>query len=170
MQTNKIYQGDCIEIMADFPDDSVDIIIADPPYNLSKGGNWAIKNESKPKGFGGEWSKVMSSWDNMSLFDYFNFSMAWLEQCKRILKPTGSIWIHGTYHNIGIINMCMQLLEIEIINEVIWYKRNSFPNLSGTRLTASHETILWAHSGSSKKESITLIMNLVKVSNIKRTY
>lgn len=151
MQTNKIYQGDCIEIMADFPDDSVDIIIADPPYNLSKGGNWAIKNESKPKGFGGEWSKVMSSWDNMSLFDYFNFSMAWLEQCKRILKPTGSIWVHGTYHNIGIINMCMQLLEIEIINEVIWYKRNSFPNLSGTRLTASHETILWAHTGSSKK-------------------
>lgn len=137
--------------MKSFQDNSIDIIIADPPYNLSKGGNWSIKNDTKPNGFGGEWKKVMSDWDNIPLFDYFNFSLAWLEQCKRVLKPTGSMWIHGTYHNIGIINMCMQLLEIEIINEVIWYKRNSFPNLSGKRLTASHENILWSHSGNSNK-------------------
>ena len=68
-----------------------------------------------------------------------------------MLKPTGSMWVFGTYHNIGIINTLMQLNEIEIINEVIWYKRNAFPNLAGRRLTASHETLLWAHSGKKRK-------------------
>ena len=77
--------------------------------------------------------------------------MQWLSELNRVVKPTGSIWIHGTYHNIGIINFAMQLLGIEIINEVIWYKRNSFPNLSGRRLTASHETIIWGHTGGAKK-------------------
>jgi site-specific DNA-methyltransferase (adenine-specific) len=70
---------------------------------------------------------------------------------KRVVRPTGSLWIHGTYHNIGIINFALQILSVEIINEVVWYKRNSFPNLSGRRLTASHETILWAHTGGDKK-------------------
>lgn len=151
MNLNSIYNDDCIEVMKTFPDNSIDIIIADPPYNLSKGGNWSIKSDTKPKGFGGNWEKVMYDWDSMELIDYFNFSITWLEECKRLLKPSGSIWIHGTYHNIGIINMVMQILKIEIINEVVWYKRNSFPNLSGTRLTASHETILWGHTGNTKK-------------------
>jgi site-specific DNA-methyltransferase (adenine-specific) len=87
----------------------------------------------------------------MPLADYFAFTRAWLAQVKRVVRPTGSLWIHGTYHNIGIINFAMQMLSIEIINEVIWYKRNSFPNLSGRRLTASHESILWAHTGGEKK-------------------
>jgi site-specific DNA-methyltransferase (adenine-specific) len=87
----------------------------------------------------------------MPLGEYFSFCLAWLSQLKRVVRPTGSLWIHGTYHNIGIINFALQMLEIEIINEVVWYKRNSFPNLSGRRLTASHETILWAHTGGEKK-------------------
>lgn len=147
---NQILLGDCIEGMRSLPDNSFDIAIADPPYNVSKGGNWSWDSASKLPGFGGSWSKVMEQWDDMPLTAYLDFSMAWLSEVKRLVKPTGSIWVHGTYHNIGITNFAMQLLEIEIINEVIWYKRNSFPNLSGRRLTASHESILWAHTGTSK--------------------
>lgn len=150
IKTNQIFNIDCVQGMALLPDNYVDIIIADPPYNLSKGNSWRWDSSADLKGFGGNWSKVMESWDNMPLFDYLVFCMAWLRQCKRVLKPSGSMWVHGSYHNIGVINTCLQILEIEIINEVIWFKRNSFPNLSGRRLTASHETILWAHSGDPK--------------------
>lgn len=148
---NIILNEDCIEGMKNLPDNSFDIAIVDPPYNLSSGGSWKWNNSEKNLGFGGAWSKVMENWDNMPLMEYFNFCAAWLSQIKRVVKPTGSFWIHGTYHNIGIINFLMQLESLEIINEVIWYKRNSFPNLSGRRLTASHETILWGHTGTSKK-------------------
>jgi site-specific DNA-methyltransferase (adenine-specific) len=129
------------------PDNSVDLAIIDPPYNTSKGGAWSWNAAAGLPGFGGNWRKVSQVWDDMTLPDYFAFTLSWLTEVKRIVKPTGSIWVHGTYHNAGIINFAMQLLEIEIINEVVWYKRNSFPNLSGRRLTASHETILWAHTG-----------------------
>ena len=148
---NKIYQEDCVEGMARFPDNFFDLAIADPPYNLSTGGNWKWDNSEKLKGMGGNWNKVMESWDNMPFADYFSFTLAWLSEIKRLVKPEGSFWVHGTYHNIGLINFCMQILGLEIINEVVWFKRNSFPNLSGRRLTASHETILWGHTGGSKK-------------------
>lgn len=144
---NRVHLMDCIEGMQRLPSQCVDLAIADPPYNLSKGGEWKWDNSVRLPGFGGNWSKVMAQWDNMTLSDYFAFTTAWLAQLKRLVRPTGSLWIHGTYHNIGIINFALQCLGIEIINEVIWYKRNSFPNLSGRRLTASHETILWAHTG-----------------------
>lgn len=148
---NKIINDDCIEGMKKLPDHSVDLIIADPPYNLSKGNELHWDNSVKLNGMGGNWNKVMESWDNMSFQEYWNFSFLWLSEAKRILKPTGSMWIFGTYHNIGIINVICQLLNIEIINEVIWYKRNAFPNLSGRRLTASHETLLWAHAGGKQR-------------------
>ena len=151
---NRIHNIDCIEAMKQLPDASVDIAIADPPYNASKGNNWRWDNSVSLPGFGGNWSKVMADWDDMPLGDYFSFCLAWLSQLKRVVKPTGSLWIHGTYHNIGIINFALQMLKVEIINEVVWYKRNSFPNLSGRRLTASHETILWAHTGDEKKRKI----------------
>lgn len=147
---NSIVQMDCIEGMRKLSDDSVDLAIADPPYNLSKGGRWQWDNSVVLPGMGGDWSKVMADWDDMPLGEYLNFSIAWLSELKRVVRPTGSIWIHGTYHNIGIINFALQLLGIEMINEVVWFKRNSFPNLSGRRLTASHETILWAHTGGEK--------------------
>ena len=147
---NKIYNEDCIVGMSRFPANSFDLASADPPYNLSSGGNWKWDNSVRLKGMGGNWNKVMESWDNMPLADYFSFTLAWLTEIKRLVKPEGSFWIHGTYHNIGIVNLCMQILGLEIINEVVWFKRNSFPNLSGRRLTASHETILWGHTGGSK--------------------
>lgn len=142
---------DCIEGMRLLPNLSVDLALVDPPYNLSKGGEWKWDNSVKLPGFGGNWSKVMQSWDSMELMDYVSFTSAWLAELKRVVKPTGSLWIHGTYHNIGIINFLLQAHHIEIINEVIWYKRNSFPNLAGRRLTASHETILWAHTGKERR-------------------
>ena len=149
---NTIINDDCITGMAQLPDNSVDLIIADPPYNLSKGGIWKWDNSVKLEGMGGDWNKVMENWDTITFEQYWSFTELWLQQAKRVLKPTGSMWIFGTYHNIGIINVLCQKLGIEIINEVIWYKRNAFPNLSGRRLTASHETILWCHTGGKKRE------------------
>lgn len=149
---NTIINSDCIAGMRTFPDDSVDLIIADPPYNLSKGGDWKWDNSVSLSGMGGNWNKVMQDWDNFTFESYISFTQAWLTEAKRILKPTGSMWIFGTYHNIGIINVVCQQVGVEIINEVIWYKRNAFPNLSGRRLTASHETILWCHKGGKKRE------------------
>lgn len=150
---NEIILGDVTEQLQRLPDQSIDLIIADPPYNLSKGNFIHFDNtDGKLKGSGGIWNKVMENWDNLSLMDYFNFTLKWLKEAKRILKPTGSIWVFGTYHNIGIINFVFQSLNIEIINEVIWYKRNAFPNLAGRRLTASHETLLWGHVGNKKRQ------------------
>lgn len=159
---------DCIKGMRQLPDHSVDVAIADPPYNLSKGNAWKWDRSVPLPGFGGKWSKVMASWDNLPLADYFSFTLAWLAELKRLIRPTGSVWIHGTYHNIGIINFSLQLLKIEIINEVVWYKRNSFPNLSGRRLTASHETILWAHTG--KRREYFFNYNIAKSMSCPQDY
>jgi len=161
---NSIIFADCLEAMSMIPDKSFDIAIVDPPYNLSKGNIWKWDNSIKLPGFGGKWIKAMEGWDNMSLNDYFQFTYHWIKELKRIVKPSGSIWIHGTYHNIGIINFILQMLNVEIINEIIWYKRNSFPNLSGRRLTASHETILWSHTGNKKRE---YLFNYEKIKNAK---
>lgn len=148
---NTIIEGDCIAGMKNLPDSSIDLVIADPPYNLSKGTHWQWDRSADLPGMGGVWSKAMESWDDMTLSEYFEFTLHWLSECKRVLKPEGSMWIFGTYHNSGIVNLSCQILGIEIINEVIWYKKNSFPNLSGRRLTASHETILWCHANGEKK-------------------
>ena len=118
MDLNIVINQDCIEGMKTLEDNTVDLIIADPPYNLSKGGEWKWDNSVKLAGMGGNWNKVMESWDNMSLSEYFAFTITWLTEAQRILKPTGSMWIFGTYHNIGIINVVCQLLNIEIINEL----------------------------------------------------
>ncbi|PIR56844.1 MAG: site-specific DNA-methyltransferase [Parcubacteria group bacterium CG10_big_fil_rev_8_21_14_0_10_41_35] len=148
---NKIHKGDALEYLKQIPSSSIDMVLADPPYNLSKGSEIKFTNKGV-KGFGGEWNKVMEDWDNMPFYEYLKFTLAWLAEIKRILKPTGSVWVFGTYHNIGLINIAYQALDIEIINEVVWYKRNAFPNLAGRRLTASHETLLWGHTGVKKRE------------------
>lgn len=146
LETQRVYHGNFIEMASQLPDQSVDLIIADPPYNASKGNDLAMQYGTLP-GFGGNWSKIAQVWDDMSLHDYLLFTLSWLTEARRVLKQTGSMWVHGTYHSAGITNVAMQMLEIEIINEIVWYKRNSFPNLAGRRLTASHETVLWAHRG-----------------------
>ena len=104
MKTNTIYNLECIEGMKKLDDNSVDIILADPPYNLSKGGDWKWDNSVKLDGMGGNWNKVMQNWDDYTLESYFEFTKSWLTEAKRVLKPTGSMWIFGTYHNIGIIH------------------------------------------------------------------
>jgi site-specific DNA-methyltransferase (adenine-specific) len=148
---NDVYLCDAVASMAQLPDACIDLAVIDPPYNVSQGGEWKWDNSKILPGMGGNWNKVIEEWDTFELKDYFHFTLAWAKEIKRIVKPEGSIWVHGTYHNIGLINFVFQLLKIEIINEVIWYKRNSFPNLSGRRLTASHESIIWAHTGKKRK-------------------
>lgn len=146
LETQRIYHGNFLELASQLPDQSVDLIIADPPYNASKGNALSMQSRALP-GSGGAWNKIAEVWDDMSLQDYLDFTLSWLSEARRVLKQTGSMWVHGTYHSAGITNVAMQMLDIEIINEIVWYKRNSFPNLAGRRLTASHETILWAHRG-----------------------
>ena len=98
-----ISNANSISKMKSMPDNCVDLVIADPPYNLSKSGNWKCDNSISLEGMGGNWNITNENWDNMSLNDYLSFTIAWLSEAKRILKPTGSMWIFGTYHNIGII-------------------------------------------------------------------
>ena len=160
-QMNTVICANIRDVLHKIPDNSVDIAIADPPYNLSKGNAWKWDGSVTLPGFGGKWSKVMEEWDNIPLIEYFQFTVQWIRELKRIVRPSGSLWLHGTYHNSGIINFALQLLETEIINEVIWYKRNGFPNLSGRRLTASHETIIWAHTGKRR----TYLFNYDKIRN-----
>lgn len=150
LETQHVYEGNFLDLVQQVPDKSVDLIIADPPYNASKGNPLALESGMLP-GMGGSWKKIGQVWDDMSLTDYLSFTINWLAEARRILKQTGSMWVHGTYHSAGITNVAMQLLGIEIINEIVWYKRNSFPNLAGRRLTASHESILWAHRGGKRE-------------------
>ena len=159
-----ISNSDSIDGMKALPDNCVDLIIADVPYNLSKSGNWKWDNSVSLAGMGGNWNITNENWDSMSLEDYFNFSIAWLSQAKRILKPTGSMWIFGTYHNIGIINVVCQMLGIEIINEVIWYKKNAFPNLSGRRLTASQREEL-KYGKHPTQKPIKVLTRMIKLSS-----
>jgi site-specific DNA-methyltransferase (adenine-specific) len=146
-----LQQKDVFEELPNFKSDFFDLCIVDPPYGASTTKNWSYNGSQKLKGFGGDWKLTSEVWDLLSQNDSFESTYMWLKELKRVIKPTGSIWIHSTYHNSGFVNVCCQLLGLEIINEVVWYKRNAFPNLSGRRLTASHETILWVHKGGEKK-------------------
>ena len=146
----ELYNQYLFEGLINLKDDSCDLCIVDPPYGASTTKNWNYSSDNKIKGFGGDWKLTSEAWDLLSQNDSFISTFHWLKELKRIIKSTGSIWIHSTYHNSGFVNVCCQLLGLEIINEVVWYKRNSFPNLSGRRLTASHETILWVHKGGQK--------------------
>lgn len=145
-----LYNKDLFESLPNIEDNFFDLCIVDPPYGASTKKKWAYNTEEKLKGFGGDWKLTSEIWDLLSQNDSFQYTYEWLKELKRIIKDTGSIFIHSTYHNSGFVNVCCQLLKLEIINEIVWYKRNSFPNLSGRRLTASHETILWVHKGGEK--------------------
>lgn len=143
---------DAIEGMQTLETNSFDLCIADPPYGASTKATWTYDKDKKMQGFGGNWKLTSELWDLLSQNELFASTFLWLKEVKRLVKPTGSVWIHSTYHNAGFVNVCCQLLGLEIINEVVWYKRNAFPNLSARRLTASHETILWVHTGGEKRE------------------
>lgn len=147
----KVLLGDVIEGMAPFPKESFDLAIVDPPYGASSNSAWILPRDHSLEGFGGAWKLASHTWDKLRGIEGLEFTVRWLTELKRLVKPTGSIWIHSTYHNSGIVNIVCQLLGLEIINEVVWFKRNAFPNLSNRRLTASHETILWVHTGKKKR-------------------
>lgn len=142
---------DALAGMAKLRDASFDLAIADPPYGASTRASWQLADGHGLSGFGGAWKLAAHDWDRRGGYEGLAFSMQWLSELRRLVRPTGSIWIHATYHNSGFINVACQALGLEIINEVVWFKRNAFPNLACRRLTASHETLLWVHTGGKKR-------------------
>lgn len=142
-----LVRGDALAGMAALPAASFDLAIADPPYGASSDAAWMLAKDHGLSGFGGAWRLADHAWDRLAGGDALAFSLRWLGELKRLVRPTGSIWIHSTYHNSGFVNVACQALGLEIINEVVWFKRNAFPNLARRRLTASHETLLWVHTG-----------------------
>lgn len=132
-----LYHGDCLTILSHFPTEYVDMIFADPPYMLSNNGFTchAGRMVSVNKG----------EWDTSKGFEEdLKFHEAWLSECKRVLKPNGTIWVSGTYHNIFQCGSLMQKIGFHILNDIIWFKPNASPNLSCRFFTASHESIIWA--------------------------
>ena len=144
--------GDALQAMHDMSDHSFDMAIVDPPYGASTDAAWQLTAGHQLPRFGGSWQLANHDWDLLTGDASFRFTLAWLSELRRIVRPSGSLWLHATYHNAGFVNVACQLLGLEIINEVVWFKRNAFPNLSGRRLTASHETLLWVHTGSKNRE------------------
>ena len=139
--TFELYLEDALKGMAEMSDKSFDLAICDPPYGAATKQTGIMQVRIKLNGFGGNWKLNSEEWDLLTGNEIFKSSYLWLKELKRLVKPTGSIWIHSTYHNSGFVNVVCQLLGLEIINEVAWYKRNALHNLSARRLTASHETI-----------------------------
>jgi site-specific DNA-methyltransferase (adenine-specific) len=132
-----LYQADCLAVMSKLPENSVDMIFADPPYNLSNGGITchAGKMVSVNKG----------NWDKSNGFEAdLRFHEAWITECRRILKPEGTIWISGTNHSIYKCGYLLQKLNFHILNDIAWFKPNAAPNLACTTFAHSHETLLWA--------------------------
>ncbi len=131
-----LYHNDLFEVVTQLADDSVDMIFADPPYNLSNDGFsiHAGKMVSVNKG----------DWDKSKGFEQdYKFHQLWLEACRRVLKPGGTLWVSGTYHSIYQCGYAIQALGYHILNDITWYKPNAAPNLSCRMFTASHETLLW---------------------------
>lgn len=142
---SQILHGDCVEILNTFPEKSIDLIFADPPYNLQLQQELHRPNMSRV-------AAVNDNWDKFDSFEaYDEFTRQWLSACKRVLKPSGSIWVIGTYHNIFRVGTIMQDLGFWILNDVIWIKTNPMPNFRGVRFTNAHETLIWASSGKGAK-------------------
>ena len=134
----EVVQGNCIQILSEYPDDCVDLIFADPPYNLQLQKDLYRPNMTLVDG-------VSDDWDKFTSFQaYDEFSSAWLKECQRVLKPTGSIWVIGSYHNIFRIGAIMQNLGFWFLNDIIWIKTNPMPNFMGVRFANAHETLIWA--------------------------
>lgn len=142
---NTIIAGDCIEAMAGLPANSVDMIFADPPYNLQLKGQLHRPDNSKV-------DAVDDHWDQFSSFGvYDHFTREWLKQARRILKPNGSLWVIGSYHNIFRVGAALQDEGFWILNDVVWRKSNPMPNFRGKRFTNAHETMIWASKSEGAK-------------------
>ena len=144
MKTNIIYNGDCVETLKNKVDDaSIDLIFADPPYNLS--GNGLQWKDNKT---GGDWSMVNEEWDKMSDSEYIQFTRNWVGACNRVLKSKGSIYIACSYHNIAEVMIVLKELGCKINNIITWHKTNAMPNMTRRVFTHSTEFVVWAVKGS----------------------
>ncbi len=135
---NTIIEGDCIAAMQALPEASVDLVFADPPYNLQLRGDLHRPDNS-------EVNAVDAAWDQFASFEAYDaFTRDWLQAARRILKPNGAIWVIGSYHNIYRVGAALQNAGFWILNDVVWRKSNPMPNFRGKRLTNAHETLIWA--------------------------
>jgi modification methylase len=134
---DEVLVGDCVEVMARLPAGSVDLIFADPPYNLQLAGELLRPNHSRVAG-------VEEAWDRFAGFaEYDRFTRTWLEAARRLLKPEGALWVIGSYHNIYRVGAILQDLGYWMLNDIVWRKTNPMPNFRGRRFTNAHETLLW---------------------------
>jgi len=140
----KLYHADCLEVLAEMPENSVDMVFADPPYLLSNGG-FTVHAGRRVSVHKGDWDK------SNGLQKDFDFHLAWINAVKRVLKPHGTIWISGTYHSIYQCGFALQVAGYHILNDVAWFKPNASPNLSCRYFTASHETLVWARKDKNAK-------------------
>jgi len=154
---NQIVVGDCIESMNALPPNSVDLIFADPPYNLQLGGDLTRPDNSHVDAVNNEWDKFAS------FAAYDEFTRAWLKAARRILKEDGAIWVIGSYHNIFRVGALLQDLGFWILNDIVWRKANPMPNFKGTRFTNAHETLIWASR--SEKAKYTFNYRAMKTLN-----
>jgi len=135
---DQILKGDCVEILDNLPEKSIDLVFADPPYNLQLTQELYRPNQTRV-------DAVNEDWDKFASFqEYDDFTRAWLSACRRVLKDTGMIWVIGSYHNIYRVGTILQDLGFWILNDVVWIKDNPMPNFHGVRFTNAHETLLWA--------------------------
>jgi modification methylase len=137
LHDNCVLVGDCVGEMARLPDASVDLVFADPPYNLQLGGELLRPNNTRVDGVDDAWDKFMG------FEDYDRFTRGWLAAARRLLKPDGALWVIGSYHNIYRVGAILQDLGYWILNDIIWRKTNPMPNFRGRRFTNAHETLLW---------------------------
>jgi modification methylase len=136
-----IIEGDCVTAMRRLPAASIDMVFADPPYNLQLGGDLF-----RPEG--GLVDAVDDDWDKFSSFAHYDhFTRAWLHEARRVLKPNGTLWVIGSYHNIFRVGAALQDEGFWILNDIVWRKSNPMPNFRGTRFTNAHETLIWASRG-----------------------
>jgi len=139
-----LYNEDMLKVLESMRENSVDMIFADPPYNLSNGG-FSVHAGKRVNVHKGDWDK------SNGLKKDFEFHLAWIEACHRVLKPHGTIWISGTYHSIYQCGFALQVNKFHILNDVAWFKPNASPNLSCRYFTASHETLVWARKDKKAK-------------------
>jgi modification methylase len=156
-RTDSILVGDCLAELAKLPDASVDLVFADPPYNLQLDGALLRPNNTVVDGVDNAWDKF----DDFATYD--RFTRAWLTECRRILKPDGAIWVIGSYHNVFRLGAALQDLGFWIQNDVVWRKTNPMPNFRGKRFTNAHETLIWA--GRDRKARVTFNYEAMKAGN-----
>lgn len=141
-----LFNDDSIEFLQKLPENSVDMIFADPPYNLSNGG-FTVHAGKRVSVNKGQWD------ESKGVEEDFAFHHRWIQACWRVLKPEGTLWISGTYHSIYQCGYAVQLIGMKILNDITWYKPNAAPNLSGRYFTASHETLLWVRKDPKAKHT-----------------